>query len=71
MAYVKITDSTDNNDQSDILLEVILLPQRGLRLLVLMREISLEAGTEVNMPAPEPPEERLGVLVVVRAKLAV
>ena len=54
-----------------ILLEVILLPQRRLRLLVLMREVRLEAGAEIDMPAPEPAEERLGVLVVVSAEFAV
>ena len=50
---------------------MILLPQRRLRLLVLMREIALESRAEIDMPTPESADERLGILVVVRAELAV
>lgn len=54
-----------------ILLEMIFLPQRRLRLLVLMREIALESRAEIDMPTPEPADERLRVLVVMRAQFAV
>ena len=54
-----------------VFLKLILLPQRSLCLLVLMREIALESRAEIDMPAPEPADERLGVLVVMRAQLAV
>ena len=36
-----------------------------------MGEIGLEAGAEVDVPAPEPTHERFRVLVVMRAELAV
>ena len=35
-----------------------------------MREIALESRAEIDMPAPEPAEEGLGILVVVRAEFA-
>ena len=50
---------------------MVLLPERGLRLLVLMGEIVLPAGAEVNVPAPKTPEEGLGIIVVGCAELAV
>ena len=50
---------------------MILLPQRRFRLLVLMREIALESRAEIDMPAPEPADEGLGILVVMRAEFAV
>ena len=54
-----------------VFLEIILFPDRGLRLLVLMGEIRLEAGAEVDVPTPESAQERLRGLVVMRAELAV
>ena len=47
--------------------EVILLPYRRLCRFVLMREIGLEARAEIDVPAPELPAERLGILVVMRS----
>ena len=54
-----------------ILLEVVFLPDSCLRLVVLMSEVGFESGTEVDVPAPEPSEDRFGILVVVSAELAV
>ena len=50
---------------------MILHPQRRLGFLVLMREIALESRAEVDMPPPEPADEGLGILVVMRAEFAV
>ena len=50
---------------------MVFLPERSLRLLVLMGEIVLPARAEVNVPAPETPEQGLGILVVRCAELAV
>jgi hypothetical protein len=52
-----------------VLPEVVLFPDSGLGLFILMVEVSLEARAEVDMPAPEPTEERLGIPVIVSAKL--
>ena len=52
-------------------MEVVLPPQFCLGLLVLVGEEGLEAGAEVDMPAPEAAEDRFGILVVVRPELAV
>ena len=54
-----------------ILLEVILLPQCGLCFFILMGEVTLKARAEVNVPPPETAYCRLGILVVMCAKLAV
>ena len=54
-----------------VFLKAILLPNGGLGLLVLMGEIGLEARAEVDVPAPEPTQEGFGILVVMRAELAV
>lgn len=52
-------------------MEIVLSPQFSLRLFILMGEVCLEPGTEVDVPAPEPSEDRIGILVVVSAELAV
>jgi hypothetical protein len=36
-----------------------------------MGEIGLEARTEIDVPTPEPSHEGFGILVVMRAELAV
>ena len=53
-----------------VLLEIVLLPEDGLDGIVLMGEIGLETGAEVDVPAPESSERRLGPLVIVSAELA-
>ena len=52
-------------------MEVVLSPELGLGLIVLVDEEGLESGAEVDMPAPEAPEWRLGVPFVVSPELAV
>ena len=54
-----------------ILVEIVLSPQFGLGLPVLVGEVGLPAGAEVDVPAPEAAEGRLGPPVVVGAELAV
>ena len=53
--------------QLSVFREIILLPNSRLRRFILMREISLEAGTEIDVPAPELPAERLGILLIMRS----
>ena len=53
-----------------VLVEVVLSPQLGLRLFILMGEVGLPAGAEVDVPAPESSEGRLRAPVIVCAKLA-
>ena len=53
-----------------VLFKVVLLAKLGLGLGVLVGEIVLPAGTEVDVPAPESSERRLGPLVIVSAELA-
>ena len=53
-----------------VLVEVILSSQFSLGLLILMGEVCLPAGAEVDMPAPESSEGRLRAPVIVCAKLA-
>ena len=60
-----------NSFKSLVLLEIIFLPNRGLGLLVLMSKIGLKSRAEIDMPTPESTEERFGILVVMRAQLAV
>ena len=50
---------------------MVLLPESGLRLLILMGEIVLPARAEIDVPAPETPKQGLGILVVGCAELAV
>ena len=50
-------------------MEVVLSTELGLGLLVLVGEIGLEAGTEIDVPAPDAAKGRFGVLVIVCAKL--
>jgi hypothetical protein len=52
-----------------VFLKVILLPDCRLSLLVLVGEIGLETWTEIDMPAPEPAPERLGILLIMRPEL--
>ena len=54
-----------------ILLEMILLPKGCLGLFILMGEVVLPAGAEVDVPAPEAAQGRFRVPVVVSAELAV
>lgn len=54
-----------------ILFEIVLFAECGFGLFVLMGEEGLEARAEIDVPAPEAAEGRLGVLVVVCAELAV
>jgi hypothetical protein len=51
--------------------ESVFLPEIGFRFLVLMGKVSLPTGTEVDVPAPEPAEERFRILVVLCSKFAV
>ena len=53
-----------------VLVEVILSPQFSLGLLILTGEVSLPAGAEVDVPAPESSEGRLRAPVIVGAELA-
>ena len=53
-----------------VLVEIILSPQFSLGLFILMSEIGLPTGAEVDVPAPESSERRLGPLVIVSAELA-
>ncbi len=53
-----------------VLVEVILSLQFSLGLLILMGEVSLPAGAEVDMPAPESSKGRLRAPVIVGAELA-
>lgn len=54
-----------------VLLEIVLLPEGGLDGVFLVSEIGLEAGAEVDVPAPDAAEHRFRILVVVRSELAV
>ena len=54
-----------------VLLEIVLLPEDGLDGVVLVGEIGLEAGAEVDVPPPDAAEHRFRILVVVRSELAV
>ena len=54
-----------------ILLEIVLLPEDGLDGVVLVGEIGLEAGAEVDVPPPDAAEHRFRILVVMRSELAV
>ena len=47
-----------------VLLKVILLPQCNFSFLILMGEIVLPAGAEIDVPAPDTAGERLGIVVV-------
>ncbi len=51
-------------------MEVVLSPQFSLGHFILVGEIGLPAGAEIDVPAPEPSERRLGILIVVRLELA-
>ena len=53
-----------------VFLEVVLLPDGGFGLVVLVGEIGTEAGTEVDMPAPESADGRFGIFVVVSPETA-
>ena len=53
-----------------ILLKSVPLPQALLHLRLLMREILLPPRAEIDVPPPEPPDERLGVPVIMRPQLA-
>lgn len=63
--------TTGRPDSLLVLFEVVLLPESCLCLFILMGEVVLPARAEVNVPAPEPAFEGLGILVVGRAELAV
>lgn len=49
---------------------MVLLPDGGFGLCILVGEEGLEAWAEVDVPAPEPAPERLGTLFIVRPELA-
>ena len=53
-----------------ILGEVILSPQFGLFLLALGGEVAFPARTEVNVPAPELSQERIGLLIIFSPQFA-
>ena len=50
-----------------VFLEIVLFPDSGFCLLVLVSEIGFEAGTKVDVPTPEPTQDRLLVPVVMRS----
>jgi len=54
-----------------ILREFVLISERRLGLLILMGEIVLPPGAEVDVPSPEPADKRLGILVILRPQRAV
>jgi hypothetical protein len=54
-----------------ILLKAVLLAKRSFGLLILMGEVVLPPWAEVDMPAPETPDEGLGVLVILGPERAV
>lgn len=56
--------------ESEVLFEVIFFADLCLGRIVLMREIRPEPRAEVDMPAPQPPQDGLGITVVVRAEAA-
>ena len=49
-----------------VFLEMVPFPQGGFRFVVLVGEIALPAGTEIDMPPPESPEDGFRVLVILR-----
>ena len=53
-----------------ILLKAVALPQPRLDLRVLVGEILLPPRAEIDVPPPEPPDQRLGVPVIMRPQLA-
>ena len=66
-----VTVMADRKNRLLVFPEVVLLADGCLGLLVLMGEIGLEAGAEIDMPAPDAAEDRFGILVVMRPELAV
>ena len=54
-----------------VFVEIVPSHQFRLGLLILMGEVGLEAGAEVDVPAPETAQRRFGIPVVVGPELAV
>ena len=71
VGILNITNPIERCQVLFILLEIVFYTEIGLCLIVKMGEVSLEAGAEIDMPAPETTQNGFGVLLIVCAKFTV